>query len=86
MCVSEEIFVNSLFFALFFVSYVQIRQNSKWMLVPQSSLWLPPETVIKIFEKYGFVWGGTWDEYDTMHFEYRPELAVLAYLYMADEE
>ena len=60
--------------------------NSKWMLVPQSSLWLPPETVIKIFEKYGFVWGGTWDEYDTMHFEYRPELAVLAYLYMADEE
>ena len=60
--------------------------NSKWMLVPQSSLWLPPEPVIKIFEKYGFVWGGTWDEYDTMHFEYRPELAVLAYLYMADEE
>ncbi|MBR4826099.1 MAG: M15 family metallopeptidase [Spirochaetaceae bacterium] len=60
--------------------------NNKWMLVPQSSLWLPPETVIKIFEKYGFVWGGTWDEYDTMHFEYRPELAVLAYLYMADEE
>ena len=60
--------------------------NSKWMLVPQSSLWLPPEPVIKIFEKYGFVWGGTWDEYDTMHFEYRPELSVLAYLYMADEE
>lgn len=60
--------------------------NSKWMLIPQSSLWLPPEKVIKIFEKYGFVWGGTWDEYDTMHFEYRPELAVLAYLYAADEE
>ena len=60
--------------------------NSKWMLVPQSSLWLPPEPVIKIFEKYGFVWGGTWDEYDTMHFEYRPELAVLAYLSLVDEE
>lgn len=60
--------------------------NSKWMLIPQTSLWLPPEPVIKIFEKYGFVWGGTWDEYDTMHFEYRPELAVLAYLYAADEE
>ena len=60
--------------------------NSKWMLVPQTSLWLPPEPVIKIFEKYGFVWGGTWDEYDTMHFEYRPELAVLAYLSLADEE
>ena len=60
--------------------------NSKWMLVPQTSLWLPPEPVIKIFEKYGFVWGGTWDEYDTMHFEYRPELAVLAYLSLVDEE
>lgn len=60
--------------------------NSKWMLLPQSSLWLPPESVIKIFEKYGFVWGGTWDEYDTMHFEYRPELAILAYLSIVDEE
>ena len=27
-----------------------------------------------IFEKYGFVWGGRWYHYDTMHFEYRPEL------------
>lgn len=60
--------------------------NSKWMLIPQSSLWSPPVPVIKTFEKYGFVWGGTWDEYDTMHFEYRPELAVLAYLYLSDEE
>lgn len=60
--------------------------NSKWMLVPQSSLWLPPEQVIKIFEKYGFVWGGTWDEYDTMHFEFRPELSVLSYFYLMDEE
>ncbi|MBP9613702.1 MAG: M15 family metallopeptidase, partial [Sulfurospirillum sp.] len=25
-------------------------------------------------EKYGFVWGGRWYHYDTMHFEYRPEL------------
>lgn len=48
--------------------------NSNWMLVPQNRLWAPPEKVTKIFEKYGFVWGGTWDEYDTMHFEYRPEL------------
>src|SRR5262245_1812136 len=26
------------------------------------------------FEKYGFIWGGHWYHYDTMHFEYRPEL------------
>ncbi|MEJ2663631.1 MAG: M15 family metallopeptidase, partial [Spirochaetia bacterium] len=29
------------------------------------------------FEKYGFIWGGKWYHYDTMHFEYRPELLVI---------
>jgi D-alanyl-D-alanine carboxypeptidase len=33
-----------------------------------------PLKVIQIFEKYGFIWGGNWKHYDTMHFEYRPEL------------
>ena len=28
------------------------------------------------FEKHGFIWGGKWYHYDTMHFEYRPELIV----------
>ena len=35
----------------------------------------PPRAIIAIFEKYGFIWGGKWYHYDTMHFEYRPELA-----------
>jgi hypothetical protein len=39
--------------------------------------YLPPETVIKIFEDYGFIWGGKWDLTDTMHFEYRPEMLLL---------
>jgi hypothetical protein len=26
------------------------------------------------FEAEGFIWGGRWYHYDTMHFEYRPEL------------
>lgn len=30
--------------------------------------------VVEIFEKHGFIWGGRWYHYDTMHFEYRPEL------------
>lgn len=30
-------------------------------------------TVVKIFESNGFIWGGKWNHYDTMHFEYRPE-------------
>lgn len=32
-----------------------------------------PYEIISIFEKYGFIWGGKWCHYDTMHFEYRPE-------------
>ena len=34
---------------------------------------IPPE-IVEIFEKHGFIWGGRWYHYDTMHFEYRPEL------------
>lgn len=33
-----------------------------------------PMKIIEIFEKHGFIWGGKWYHYDTMHFEYRPEL------------
>lgn len=33
-----------------------------------------PHEIIEIFEKHGFIWGGKWYHYDTMHFEYRPEL------------
>ena len=33
-----------------------------------------PFEIVKVFEKYGFIWGGRWYHYDTMHFEYRPEL------------
>ena len=35
-----------------------------------------PMEIVEIFEKYGFIWGGKWYHYDTMHFEYRPELLV----------
>jgi D-alanyl-D-alanine carboxypeptidase len=33
-----------------------------------------PIEIVRIFEKHGFIWGGYWYHYDTMHFEYRPEL------------
>lgn len=33
-----------------------------------------PIQIVHIFEKHGFIWGGHWYHYDTMHFEYRPEL------------
>ncbi len=33
-----------------------------------------PFEIVEIFERHGFIWGGKWYHYDTMHFEYRPEL------------
>ncbi len=32
------------------------------------------QQIVRIFEKNGFIWGGKWSHYDSMHFEYRPEL------------
>jgi hypothetical protein len=33
-----------------------------------------PQAIVEAFEAEGFIWGGRWFHYDTMHFEYRPEL------------
>lgn len=33
-----------------------------------------PYEIAEIFEAERFIWGGKWYHYDTMHFEYRPEL------------
>ena len=33
-----------------------------------------PLEIVHVFEKHGFIWGGRWYHFDTMHFEYRPEL------------
>lgn len=33
-----------------------------------------PDEVVAVFERHGFIWGGRWAHFDTMHFEYRPEL------------
>jgi peptidoglycan LD-endopeptidase CwlK len=35
-----------------------------------------PMEIVNIFERHGFIWGGRWFHYDTMHFEYRPELLI----------
>ena len=37
-----------------------------------------PFEIVAIFEAHGFIWGGKWHHFDTMHFEYRPELLVPA--------
>jgi hypothetical protein len=37
-----------------------------------------PMAIVETFERFGFIWGGRWYHFDTMHFEYRPELIALA--------
>lgn len=37
-----------------------------------------PFQIVDVFERHGFIWGGKWSHYDSMHFEYRPELILLA--------
>ncbi len=36
-----------------------------------------PAEIVAAFERHGFIWGGRWRHFDTMHFEYRPELITL---------
>jgi hypothetical protein len=54
------------------------QKKIDWWTVPYRSRYQPPDAVIKAFESYGFIWGGKWTFYDTMHFEYRPELLLLS--------
>jgi hypothetical protein len=53
------------------------RYNPDWSSVPHSQRYHPPDDVIIAFESVGFIWGGKWPYYDTMHFEYHPEVFVL---------
>lgn len=32
------------------------------------------DALVEVFERHGFIWGAKWLHFDTMHFEYRPEL------------
>jgi len=43
-----------------------------------------PQEVVRVFEKYGFVWGGKWGNFDIMHYEYRPEI-ILKARYFSDQ-
>jgi hypothetical protein len=54
------------------------QKKIDWWAVPYRGRYQPPDAVIKAFESYGFIWGGKWTFYDTMHFEYRPELLLLS--------
>ncbi len=49
----------------------------EWFALPYEKRYHPPEGFIEAFEKHGFVWGGKWVYFDTIHFEYRPEIFIL---------
>jgi hypothetical protein len=54
------------------------RNRSDWWNISYNERYHPPEAVIRAFENYGFIWGGKWLFFDTMHFEYRPEILILS--------
>ena len=54
------------------------RKKPEWWTVSYSQRVHPPQAVIKAFESLGFIWGGKWLFFDTMHFEYRPEILILS--------
>jgi len=53
------------------------QDGGPWYRRAWAHRWEPPSTFVKAFEAEGFVWGGKWLLFDTIHFEYRPEILVL---------
>jgi hypothetical protein len=59
---------------------IAVRPSDYWRWAPTAAAGKVPYrnriplTIVHIFERHGFIWGGRWYHYDTMHFEYRPEL------------
>jgi hypothetical protein len=62
---------------------LNVKKAAYWRWVPPTQLetfsrknW--PIEIIETFERHGFIWGGKWWHFDTMHFEYRPEIIAYA--------
>ena len=51
-----------------------MEHDPDWYAIPYARRWMVPEVVVRAFEARGFAWGGKWLFFDTIHFEYRPEL------------
>lgn len=68
---------------------LNVKKSAYWRWEPPVKLstftrkdW--PTDIIEAFERHGFIWGGKWWHYDTMHFEYRPELIAHARAHPAE--
>ncbi len=58
---------------------LNLRFSNYWLWETKGAANIPyrnamPRAIVDAFERHGFIWGGRWYHYDTMHFEYRPEL------------
>jgi hypothetical protein len=58
---------------------IDVKYSDYWRWVMKKDPSLPyrnriPVEIAEVFERHGFIWGGKWYHFDTMHFEYRPEL------------
>jgi hypothetical protein len=55
---------------------VELSNYWRWTYRGQPMVWKNkvPQEIVDAFEAEGFIWGGRWKHFDTMHFEYRPEL------------
>ena len=58
---------------------ISVRYSDYWLWASRSRDDVPyrnriPMEIVEVFEAERFIWGGKWYRYDTMHFEYRPEL------------
>ena len=62
---------------------INVHYSDYWLWTQQKTGQFPwinriPPQIVEVFERHGFIWGGKWYPFDTMHFEYRPELINLA--------
>jgi len=55
-----------------------VSELNHWYKWTWQQRWLPPDAVVTAFEDEGWVWGGKWMLFDTIHFEYRPEILILS--------
>ncbi|WP_026999445.1 M15 family metallopeptidase [Eisenibacter elegans] len=57
---------------------INVNYSDYWQWAPKGQALVYknriPWEIVEVFEQHGFIWGGKWYHYDTMHFEYRPEL------------
>lgn len=56
------------------------RDYWKWSSEEQGSKRISeyPKELVEAFEKHNFIWGGKWNHFDILHFEYRPEIILKA--------